>query len=337
MVAEAGAEPAANRRRVLVTGAAGFIGRPLAASLAARGFAVTAGVRAVPAAEAQLPGVDYAAVGDIGPDTDWSAALRGVSQVVHAAARAHVMHGGDAVAFDRVNVAGTTRLATQARVAGVCRLVLLSSIKVNGEATARRPFQANDPPAPADAYGRSKLGAEQVLWRACATGSPEGVVIRLPLVYGPGVKANLARLVRLVRSGLPLPFASVRNRRSLLALDNLCDFVALTLEHPAAAGRTWLLSDGDDLSTPELVRRIAGLLGMRARLLPCPVQVLQALGHLTGRSQEVARLTGSLVVDSTPARCELGWRPPVSVDDGLAAMLAAPGRPPPVTPICKET
>ena len=310
-------------RRVLVTGATGFVGRALLAQLAGRGWAVTAGVRTLPPAIERLPGIDYVAVGDIGPDTDWGAALRDITHVVHAAAHVHVMRGGDEAEFIRVNAQGTARLAGQAAASGVRRLVLLSSIKVNGESTALQPFRADDPPAPQDAYGRSKLGAEQALWQACGGSRLEGVVVRLPLVHGPGAKANVARLVRLVQRGLPLPFGSIDNRRSLLALGNLCDFVALALEHPRAPGRVWLLSDGDDLSTPQLVRHIAAALGQPARLVPCPVALLRALGRIAGRSAELARLTGSLRVDSGPARRELGWRPPLSVAEGLGATVAA--------------
>jgi len=307
---------------VLVTGATGLVGRALVAHLAARGWAVTAGVRTLPMAAERVPGIDYVAVGDIGPVTDWGAALRGVTHVVHAAAHVHVMRGGDDAEFMRVNAQGTARIAEQAAGSGVRRLVLLSSIKVNGESTAFQPFRAEDPPAPQDAYGRSKLGAEQALWQVCSGSRLEGVVVRLPLVHGPGAKANVARLVRLVQRGLPLPFGSIDNRRSLLALGNLCDFVALALEHPRAPSRVWLLSDGDDLSTPQLVRHIAESLGQPARLVPFPVAMLHALGRISGRSAEIARLTGSLLVDSTPARRELGWRPPLSVAEGLGATVA---------------
>ena len=319
-------EPGGAARRVLVTGAAGFVGRPLAAHLAARGWAVTAGVRALPPAHELLPGIHYAAVGDIGSETDWQSVLRDVTHVVHTAARVHVMRGGDEAEFMRVNAQGTARLAAQAAEFGVRRLVFLSSIKVNGEGTGDRPYRYDDPPAPQDAYARSKLAAEQALWQVCARSSLEGVVVRLPLVHGPGAKANVARLVRLVERGLPLPLGSVDNRRSLIALGNLCDFIALALDHPRAAGRVWLLSDGEDLSTPGLVRHIAAALRRPARLLPCPVVLLRALGGVTGRTAEIKRLTGSLQVDSEPARRELGWRPPLGVRDGLLATVAGGDR-----------
>lgn len=317
---------AAGARRVLVTGAAGFVGRALVAELVARGWLVTAAVRRLPPAPHRVPGAEYLPVGDL---LGWSPAprdLQDCTHVVHAAARVHVMHGGSEAEFTRGNAAVTARLADLAAAAGVRRFVFLSSIKVNGEGGGDRPYRHDDPPAPADAYARSKLAAEQAVWQACARSSLEGVVLRLPLVIGPGARANVARLVRLVERGLPLPFASIGNRRSLLSLANLCDFVALALEHPHAAGRVWLLSDGDDLSTADLVRLFAQALGRPARLWSCPVGLLRALGAVTGRSAEVARLTGSLRVDSGPARHELGWRPPLTTREGIAATLAGGGR-----------
>jgi len=308
--------------RVLVTGATGFVGQPLVAHLAARGWAVTAGVRSLPPPARRVAGVAYAAVGEVGPVTEWGEALRGVTHVVHTAARVHAAGRRDEAEFDRVNARGTALLAEQAAACGVRRFVFLSSIKVNGEATSGQPFRAEDAPKPADAYARSKLAAEQALWRACGARPMEGVVIRLPLVYGPGAKANVARLERLVESGLPLPFRSIDNRRSLLALGNLCDFVALALEHPRAAGRVWLLSDGADLSTAEIVQHIASARHRPARLVRCPAAFLRVLGGLTGRSAEVARLTGSLQLDSEPAHRELGWRPPFSVGAALAMAAA---------------
>jgi nucleoside-diphosphate-sugar epimerase len=316
------AADAPGARRVLVTGAAGFVGRAMVAELAARGWQVTAAVRSLPPEPDRVPGADYLPVGDLFEWCQSPQDLRDFSHIVHAAARVHVMRGGNEAEFARGNAEVTARLAERAAAAGVRRFVFLSSIKVNGEGTAGRPFRHDDPPAPADAYARSKLAAEQALWRACARSSLEGVVLRLPLVVGPGARANVARLVRLVERGVPLPFGSIDNRRSLLSLGNLCDCVALALEHRLAAGRVWLLSDGDDLSTPGLVRLIAAALGRPARLWYCPVGLLRALGAVAGRSAEVARLTGSLQVDSEPARRELGWRPPLTTREGIAATLA---------------
>ena len=319
-----GAEPApVAARRVMVTGAAGFIGRQLVGHFCARGWAVTAAVRAMPPQAVRDSRADYVAVGDVGPETDWRKALDGVTHVVHAAAHVHVMTGGEDAEFRRVNELGTARVAEQAAGLGVRRLVLLSSIKVNGERTTDTPFRADDPPCPEDSYGRSKLAAEQALWRVCAESRLEGVVVRLPLVYGPGVKANFLRLVRLVKSGVPLPLASIDNRRSLVSVWNLCEFVSCVLEHPRAAGATWLIADGEDLSTPELVRRIGRALHRPVRLVPVPTRLLHLAGRLTGRAGEVERLTGSLQVDSSPARRELGFRPPLTVDDSLSRTVVA--------------
>jgi len=318
-----GGEDSAAGRRALVTGAAGFVGRHLVGYLVGKGWCVTAAVRTLPPESVRVRGARYVAVGEVGPETDWAAALQQATHVVHAAARVHVMRGGEDADFTRVNEHGTARLAEQAADCGVRRLVFLSSIKVNGERTEQQPFRSGDAPAPVDAYGRSKLAAEQALWRVCKSSSLEGVVVRLPLVYGPGVKANVARLVRLVESGLPLPLGSIDNERSLVGIENLCSFVVAVLEHPRAAGRAWLLSDGDDLSTPELVRRIAEALDRRVRLVPFPVGLLRAAGRMIGRVEEIERLTGSLQVDSAPAMSELGWRPPRTVAEGLAAMITS--------------
>jgi nucleoside-diphosphate-sugar epimerase len=205
----------------------------------------------------------------------------------------------------------------------VRRFVLVSSIKALGEANRGRPFQATDVPQPEDVYGRSKLAAEQALTEVCQ-GSPMGpVIVRPPLVYGPGVRANFLRIMRLVDRGVPLPLAGIDNRRSMISLDNLVDFLALCRESPAAVGRTWLVSDGDDLSSPELVRRLARAMQRRPRLLAVPVPLLRLLGRLTGFGGELQRLTDSLSVSIEPNRELLGWHPPVSVETGLRATVDA--------------
>jgi nucleoside-diphosphate-sugar epimerase len=267
-----------------------------------------------------VPGCTVFEIGEIGPDTDWRTALSGVDVVAHLAARVHVMHEGSAdplAAFRRVNVEGTVQLARCAAAAGVRRLVFLSSVKVNGESSAR-PFTEADAPAPADAYGTSKWEAELALAALARDGAFEVVTLRPPLVYGPGVRANFLRLMQAVVLGIPLPLGAIDNRRSLVYLGNLVDAIVACLAHPDVADRTWLVSDGEDLSTPVLVRRLASALAVRPRLLPVPPAMLRVLGALIGKRAAVERLTGSLQVDSTALRHAAGWSPPFTVDQGLA-------------------
>jgi nucleoside-diphosphate-sugar epimerase len=259
-------------------------------------------------------------VGSLGPDTDWSHALRNVECVIHLAARVHVMRdeSPDTLAeYRNVNVASTEKLARDAAAQGVRRLVFLSSIKVNGENTRDRPFTEGDAPNPEDAYGISKLEAEQLLWKISAETGLEVVVLRAPLVYGPGVKGNFLRLMNLVARNRPLPLASVRNKRSLVFLGNLVDALIVAMRSPAAAGHVYLVSDGEDLSTPELIRGIAKALDVPPRLLPFPTSLLRACGVMLGKKGESARLTDSLQIDSSKIRRDLGWRPSYSVEQGL--------------------
>ena len=264
-------------------------------------------------------------------ETDWSRALTGVSVVVHAAARVHVMVDAatDPLAeFRRVNVQGTLHVARQAAAAGVRRFVFVSSVKVNGEATKLGvPFSAEDVPAPLDPYGVSKMEAEQGLRQIAAETGMAVVIIRPPLVYGPGVKANFAALMRAVQRGWPLPLGAVHNQRSLVALDNLVDFIVTCLAHPQAANQTFLVSDGQDLSTTELVLGLARAAGVSARLLPVPVWALQAGAALLGKRDAVQRLCGNLQVDISKAHNLLGWLPPVSVAEGLRRAVASGGLP----------
>jgi nucleoside-diphosphate-sugar epimerase len=303
---------------VLVTGAGGFVGRPLCEEMLRRGFQVRVAVRS----PGQLPAwMESAIVGAIDGETNWTDALIGVDVVIHLAARVHMMKdkAADPLAdFRTINVDGTLNLARQAAAAMVKRFVFISSVKVNGEATLLgRPFAADDIPAPLDPYGVSKMEAEQGLRQIAAETGMKVVIIRPPLVYGPVVKANFAALMRAVQRGWPLPLGAVHNQRSLVALDNLVDFIVTCVTHPQAANQTFLVSDGQDLSTTELVRGLASAAGVPARLLPVPVWALQAGAALLGKRDAVQRLCGNLQVDMSKARSLLGWLPPVSVEEGL--------------------
>ncbi|MCM2342367.1 SDR family oxidoreductase [Rhodoferax sp.] len=282
--------------RCLLTGANGFVGKALSTELVRRGHLVRAATRS-------------------------DMTVREVDVVIHLAARVHVMDDSAVdplAAFRQVNTQGTLNLARQAAVAGVKRFVFVSSAKVNGELTQPgRPFTESDAPNPQDAYGLSKHEAEQGLHDIATQTGMEVVIIRPPLVYGPGVKANFAALMHAVQRGWPLPLGAIRNQRSLVALDNLVDFIATCMNHPQAANQTFLLSDGQDLSTAELVRGMARAAGEPARLLPVPVWVLQAGARLLGKGDAVQRLCGNLQVDISKARELLGWVPPVSVEEGL--------------------
>ncbi|BBP05732.1 UDP-glucose 4-epimerase [Sulfuriferula plumbiphila] len=292
---------------------------------------VAGAVRQLPARP--LAGVDYRIVGGLDADTDWRGTLTGVDAIVHCAARVHVMRetaDDPLAAFRSANVAGTGRLARQAVAAGVKRLVFISSIKVNGEETASPPprgetgnFREDDAPAPQDPYGQTKWEAEVMLARVARETGLEVVTVRPPLVYGPGVKGNLARLLGWIERGVPLPLAGIRNARSLIGIDNLASALHACLTCPAAAGRTYLVRDGEDVSTPELVRRLGRHLGKPARLFALPAPLLEGLAGLAGRRADVQRLTGSLIVDDRRIRRELGWVPPRTLDEGLAQMARA--------------
>ncbi len=308
--------------RVLVTGATGFVGWPLCQDLARRGWQVRAAVRN----QARLPeGCEPCIVGDIGPGTDWTEALEGVDAVAHLAARVHVMRerAEDPLAsFRRTNVEGTLRLARAAARAGVGRLVFLSSVKALADASPDGPLTDSSSPNPQDPYGISKYEAEAGLREIANQFHLEVVILRPPLVYGPGVKGNLRALLKLVDRRVPLPLGAVRNQRSLLGLGNLIDAIRLGLSHPAAPGGAFLLCDGEDLSTAELVRRLGAALGRRTALFPVPASLLILGAGCVGRAAEARRLLGSLTVDDRPIRRELGWNPPFTVDEGLAETAA---------------
>lgn len=305
--------------RVLVTGATGFAGTAFVTVLKRQGHDVVAATRSP--VSATLEGVDYRAVGDIGDAPDWQSVLPGIEVVVHTAARVHVMeeNSQDALqAFRQMNVSATLELARQAAEAGVRRFVFISSIKVNGEFTLPgRPFRADDKPAPIDPYGISKFEAEQGLLALSRQRAMDVVIIRPVLIYGPGVKANFLSMMNWLFRGIPLPLGAVENRRSLVALDNLNDLVVTCLDHPAAADQVFLVSDGEDVSTPELLRRVARALGRRARLVAIPEGWITRLARLLGREAVAQRLCGSLQVDIAKNAALLGWTPPVSMDEAL--------------------
>jgi nucleoside-diphosphate-sugar epimerase len=302
---------------IVITGAGGFVGQRTVEDLARRGHDVIGVVRALSAASAPPARV----VGDIGAQTDWVGALEGVEVVVHCAARAHVMHERATDPLPRyraVNVEGTRRLAEQAARLGVRRLVYLSSVKAAGERSPPgRPLKVSDPAAPEDAYGISKREAELALLEVGAATGLETVIIRPPLVYGPGVKGNFLRLMGSIAREWPLPLGALDNRRSMVSLANLTDFISLCVESPIVDGRTFFVSDGEDLSTTSLARRMGVAIDRRARLLPVPGAVLSMLGQVTGKAAEIERLVGTLQVDLTDSHELLGWLPPQTVDQGL--------------------
>ena len=300
--------------KVLITGGTGFVGQLLVRTIQAQGHDVVRAVR-----QAQP---DSVLISTVDGNTSWLEALRGCDSVVHLAARVHVMNdkSRDPLReFRRVNVEGTLHLAHQAAAAGVRRFVFLSSVKVNGEATQEgHPFTADDAPAPEDPYGVSKHEAEQALRQIAADTGMEVVIIRPPLVYGPGVKANFESMMRWLSRGVPLPLAAVtQNRRSLVALDNLVDLIMVCLSHPAAANHTFLVSDREDLSTAELLKRMGAAIGHPARLFYVPPWMLKLGSQVVKTPGIYQRLCGSLQLDITKTRQLLGWTPPVSVQEGL--------------------
>ncbi len=298
--------------KVAITGANGFIGRNLCPALESGGIEVVRVVR--------NPAPGAVAIGSIDGSADWTAAVHGVDAVIHLAARTHILKEtatDPLTAFRAVNTDGTTSLARQAARAGVRRFIFISSIHVHGLASGQKAFTVRDELHPHDAYSTSKIEAEQGLWKIARETGMEAVAIRPPLVYGPGVGANFLRLMNLAGSGLPLPLASVKNRRSLVYVGNLCDLIRECLDNPRAAGQTFLVSDGQDVSTAELLRIMARTMNKEARLFPFPESLLRLAGRLTGRSAEITRLCGSLYVDIAHTKETLGWKPRVSLEEGI--------------------
>jgi nucleoside-diphosphate-sugar epimerase len=307
-------------RRILLTGATGFVGRHLCARLAGAPYILRAALR-VPVA-APVGFAESAVVGSIDAQTDWGSALRDVDVVIHAAARAHRPDDTAVEPYLEVNARGTQRLAAAAAQAGVTRFIYLSSVKVNGEGRADRPYRTGDAPHPGDVYANSKWLGERYLWEMSGSSTVQPVVMRAPLVYGPEVKGNFLRLLRWVDEARLLPLGAVQNRRSLVSVWTLCDLLVCVLEHPAAVNRTWMVSDGEDISAPDLVRRLAHALNRPARLLSIPPSLLRLAGDLLGRGADVRRLCDSLTVDIAPTRELLGWSPPLSMHEALARTVS---------------
>ena len=307
--------------RVLVTGANGFLGRALCHTLTEYGYLVRGAVRSS-VKSYQLPSaVEPLVIGDVGPNTDWKNSLTDVEIIIHLAARVHVMKEkaidpwGE---FLRINTVVTKRLARLAVFSGVRRFVFVSTIKVNGEQTKETPFTEADPPCPQDYYALSKWQAEQALQQIAKETGLEVVIVRLPLVYGPGVKGNFLRLIKWTDSGMPLPLAKINNRRSLIGVENLADLLLRCVQHPQAAGETFLAADGAALSISKMIRSLASALGRPARLFSLPKAPLRLAARILNREDIMDRLFGSLMVDSQKVRRLLDWAPPFSIEEGFA-------------------
>lgn len=313
-----------NQQHIMVTGASGFVGQSLCESLQRQPYALTLICRSIASTYK-----DIQQVATIDAQTDWCNILSGVNVIIHLAARVHVMREqfvNRLDAYRETNVEGTLNLARQAAQAGVKRFIFISSIKVNGEQTlAGRPFAAFDVPNPQDPYGISKYEAEQGLLELAEETDMEVVIIRPPLVYGPGVKGNFASMMKWVQAGWPLPLGAIDNRRSLVSLDNLISLIIKCIDHPAAANQVFLASDGEDLSTSDLLRRLADAAGVPSRLIPVPAGVLRTGLSLIGKGAIAQRLLGSLQVDIAKTQKLLGWTPPITVDEGLRRCFVTKG------------
>ena len=319
-------------KKILVTGASGFIGKKLCYELIKSNWNVFGTVRDF---DTHLfnENLKVIAVGEIGVNTNWTNALKDTNCVIHCAGRVHFMNEDNNVnMYQSTNIDGTKNLAEQAVKAGVKRLIFLSSIKVNGESTSnekisnikdgiKKKFTQKDLPAPQDAYSISKLEAENVLWEISSRTGLEIVVIRLPLVYGYAAKGNLRRFIKLIEFGIPLPLAMVKNKRSMIGIDNLVHLLNHCIDHPEASRKTFLASDNEDLSTPELIKLIASSMGKKANLFPFPIFILKLLGSVFGRRGEINRLVGSLRIDNRYTKEILNWTPPISVEEGIRRMI----------------
>ncbi|MBU2621778.1 MAG: SDR family oxidoreductase [Proteobacteria bacterium] len=307
---------------ILITGANGFIGQVLCDELLRQGHSVRGALRS---SNSVIENIEAVIVGSIDGETDWTDALRGVDIVIHLAARVHVMEETAAnplAEYLKVNLHGTANLAKQAAVAGVKRFVYVSSIKVNGEHTNEgQPFSESDNPQPQDDYAISKWKAEQALMKISQETGLEVVIVRPPLVYGPSVKANFLNLISLIHHGIPLPFGSIRNKRSFLYAGNLVDALITCATHPAAAGQTFLVSDGEDISTSELVGQLADCMAKRKRLLKCPVWFLNMASSVIGKASSMERLLGNLQIDNSTICKKLGWKPRFTLRQGLQSTV----------------
>jgi len=304
----------------LVTGANGFIGHTLCSTLAKKGHAIRGAFRSPENCIEYKNYVDCVAVGDIGPDTDWTQALSGIDIIVHLVAKVHVLQKSSVNQLDdyrKVNTKGTERLADMAAKAGVKRFVFMSTVKVNGEWTKDKLFTETDLPHPEDPYAISKWEAEEALLKISKETGLEVVILRPPLVYGPGVKANFLRLLQLVDRNIPLPFQNINNRRSFIYIGNLVDAIIACCSNPNAKGETFLVSDNEDISTPDLIRMIALAMNKKNRLFPFPQSLLRMIGALAGKKEELDRLFSSLCVDSRKIRKVLNWNPPFSMKEGI--------------------
>lgn len=309
---------------ILITGANGFIGKPLCRSLDDEGFRVTGAVRGLDTDHIPFSGLHLHETGDLESFDAWPESLAGVDAVIHLAARVHVMGEDGAASLERyrqANVAVTVNLLKAAAAAGVRRFVFLSSVKAIGEGGAEA-YGEDTRPEPSDPYGISKLEAEQAVMAIGQKTGIETVILRLPLVYGPHVRANFLRLMKLVDRGFPLPLAGVRNSRSMIFIGNLVDALRVCLQHEQAAGEIFMVSDGEDFSTPGLIRSIAGAMGRKARLMVCPPMLLKLAGTMLGKGRVVQRLLGSLSVDSSKIRSQLDWEPPYTTEEGIAETVA---------------
>ena len=321
--------------KILVTGANGFIGQSLCKELVKKNFFVRGIVRSKLNLN-DYKNIEYKTIADINYCTNWTDLLSDIDCVIHCAGKAHVMEKTNIIAeqaYNSINVEGTKQLAMQAANSGVKRMIFLSSIKVNGENTIdsrsdklninkhKKIFTHNDNADPKDLYGLSKWNAEKELWGVSAKTNLEINILRLPLVYGKGAKGNLNRLLKLVQSRIPLPFSMIKNERSMIGLDNLINLIILCIDHSGAAGKTFLVSDGEDISTSKLIQYMASSMGRSALLFPIPISILKVSGYILNRSEEVNRLVGSLKVDSSFTREILNWSPQINISEGIRRMV----------------